>query len=58
VKFVKFYLLKRQNWLQQNYYVHKKNKIIVTSNVKQYEFQILFEHFDIPMMMFHWNWFM
>jgi hypothetical protein len=33
-------------------------KIIVTSNVKQYEAQILFEHFDIPMMMFHWNWFM
>ncbi len=35
VKFIEVYLLKWQNWLQQNYYVHKKNKIIVTCSVKQ-----------------------
>jgi hypothetical protein len=30
----RIYLLKRQNWLQQNYYVHKKNLIIVIGHAK------------------------
>jgi hypothetical protein len=40
VKFIKFHPLKRQNWLQQNYYVRKSNLIIVIGSVKQCGTQI------------------
>ncbi len=44
MKFKKFHLLKRQNWLQQNYYVQKRyNLIIVVAGiVKQCGAQIVF----------------
>jgi hypothetical protein len=47
MKFIKFYLLKRQNRLKKNYYVQIFFWIIVSDNAKQYKAQILFEHFDI-----------
>jgi hypothetical protein len=40
MKFIKFYLLKRQIWLQHNYYVHKKILIIVNNSAKQLGFII------------------
>ncbi len=40
MKFIKFYLLKRQNWLQHNYYVLRKNLIIVSNSAKQCGFII------------------
>jgi hypothetical protein len=40
VKFILIYPLKKQNWLQKNYYAHKSNLIIVIGSVKQCGTQI------------------
>jgi hypothetical protein len=39
-EFIEFYLLKRENWLEQNYYVKKNDLIIVIASAKQRGAQI------------------